>query len=117
MLGMLCPNVPQVEHGQMLQVAVQHVLGLVERSESYATQLCQSTIQPSSPPAAGRKRRRAESPGGLSGGQRQVEEQLQMPGTPTSELLPMLRTELRHHQLQGVRWLASLYTQASLVEC
>lgn len=34
---------------------------------------------------------------------------LQAPLLTMQDLLPLLRGELRHHQLQGVRWLMSLY--------
>jgi hypothetical protein len=97
-------------------MAMQQVLGLLERSESHAQSLLRHCgapdCAPGSPPAAilsqARKRKRQSSPAGKE--REQLEEALLAPGTPTQEFLPLLRTELRHHQLQGIRWLASLYT-------
>ena len=51
-----------------------------------------------------RKRKRASPWTGSA-----FSEHIAQPSTPTQELLPLIRGELRHHQLAGVHWLMSLY--------
>ncbi|KAL6758954.1 hypothetical protein V8C86DRAFT_2585256 [Haematococcus lacustris] len=94
-----------------LQAAEAQAHDVLERCQALADQLLQH-VHASHPaaqvrPEMGKKRKRSSPSPGTK--HKSVEKQLLMPGTPTLELLPGCKGELRHFQLQGVRWLASMH--------